>query len=103
VVRIADGTILDSYGIWDCISESIRESMICEPRKYLPLIYDWFKPGGPEEKLRMTHLDKFPKSWCEDHFADNVIPITDTAELLRLYRLDYSDPVVHGWVYQENP
>lgn len=81
LMRIENGKIIDSYGIGRLKIKSIRKEIISHPKKFKKLIFDWFRIGGKEQKLRNFHLEKFPLNSCDDNFVDRLIPIEDTPSL----------------------
>ena len=75
IIRIKAGNIIDSYGIYG--ENSIRHKILSSPIEEMHNIFDWFRSGGIEEKLRAKFLDKFPYSWCEGSYSEKIIPIDE--------------------------
>lgn len=75
IIKIQNGEIIDSYGIWG--ENSIRHQILNSPIENKQIIFDWFKTNGLESKLRFNFLNDFPLGWCEDNLVDKVIPIDE--------------------------
>lgn len=75
IIKIQNGVIIDSYGIWG--ENSMRHQVLNSPIENKQTIFDWFKTNGLESKLRLNFLNDFPLGWCDDNLVDKVIPIDE--------------------------
>jgi len=75
IIRFKNGKIIDSYGIYG--ENSKRQLILDSPIDKRLFIYEWYKIGGMEQKLRTNFLDKFPLGWCEEKYSKKIIPITE--------------------------
>jgi hypothetical protein len=75
IIRIKNGEIIDSYGIWG--ESSLRYQILDAPLENKRIIFEWFKTNGLESQLRNKFLNDFPLGWCNDNFVDKIIPISD--------------------------
>ena len=82
LIRIKEGEILDSYGIWQ--SNHLRNHIIENPIQFKRSVFDWYKSTGLEETLRENYISKFPKIWCEGDYVKRLIPIGGEKELSEL-------------------
>ena len=98
LIRISKGEIVDSYGIGEVSKSIIRETIITEPLNYIPLIQEWFGFNGLEGKLRLEYISEYPKGWCNQNYADKIIPIPEIDELKEKYSRDYSNLKKSNWV-----
>lgn len=75
IIRISDGVINDSYGVWPY--ESMRYSILNEPISQKEAIYEWYKNNGYEDQQRRLYHKQYPLDWCEGDFYKKLIPIDD--------------------------
>ena len=101
-IRIQNGVIIDSYGIFDDWQENSRQMVLYEAQKFAQLIFNWFKSNGPEEELR-THWEKtYPYDWCEDMYSEKVIPISSEGTFKEKLEAYPAGPHP-GWIEVELP
>lgn len=96
--KIIDGKILDSYGIWG--EDSKRHRIICNPKEYKYLIYDWFNSSGRENEHRIKTVQTFPLGACNDNLVDKIIPI-DESEVSSIIDKKESVRNRKNWVAQK--
>jgi len=77
IIRIKNGEIIDSYGIWYSDQQEKRYEILDSPVKNKEIIFEWFKTTGLESKLRSKLLHDFPFDSCTDNFLNKIIPIDE--------------------------
>lgn len=73
IIKVSNGEIIDSYGFWERELEATQ--FLQDP---LPeVLYEWFAKDKFEEQFRELYIDKHPKQWIQELFAQNIIEFTD--------------------------
>ncbi|WP_196893884.1 hypothetical protein [Aureivirga marina] len=78
IIRIKNGKIIDSYGIYFSNGEENRYDILQSPIKNKEIIFQWFKTNGLESELRNNFLNDFPLGWCDEDFSHKEIPIDES-------------------------
>ena len=77
LIRIKNGKIIDSYGIWYIDQKGKRYEILNSPVKNKEIIFEWFKTDGLESELRSKLSNDFPLDSSTDNFIDKIIPIDE--------------------------
>lgn len=101
-VKIKNGKIIDSYGIWEGNKQTIRIQLITNPRQNPALTFEWYKWKGNENRLREDFIKDFPLTWCNGNYSDKIIPIQDTQELIDEFVSVNKGEIPNNWKIHEN-
>lgn len=97
IIRINDGAIIDSYGIWPY--ESARNAILKEPIRYKKAIYKWYSIDGLESQQRRLYEKQYPLDWCEGDYSKKLIPI-DENEIKEMIENEKYDFGANEWEEQ---
>ncbi len=75
IVKIADGQILDSYGVFERFGDHSTTTKALE-NPNPEVLFQCFGKNKLEETIRDLYLGNLPKQWVDERYADNLLEFT---------------------------
>lgn len=89
VIRIKKGEVVDSYGI-----QGRRHYLLLEIEQNEHKVYNWFKSGSYETKLRIETINEYPIKSCNERYSENMIPV-DNEKMDKFFEIPVTD---ENWI-----
>jgi|JI10StandDraft_1071094.scaffolds.fasta_scaffold132203_2 hypothetical protein len=72
LVKIVKGDVVDSYGFTERFGD-MQETIKALENPNPELLFQYFGKGKIEDTLREYYLDKQPRRWIDEKYADNIL------------------------------